>query len=181
MRKVLFSVLAAALAVATLPAATLNGVTMPDSVSVGGKTLVLNGMGLRSRMMFKVYVAGLYLEQKASDGDAIVNADSPKRLVLHFVRDVDNETIKEAIAGAFDANAKATLRAQIDQFTSAFESFEVGDQMTMTYVPGTGTQLNVKGNDKLTIPGHPFAKALFGIWLGANPPNADLKKGLLGK
>jgi hypothetical protein len=51
----------------------------------------------------------------------------------------------------------------------------------MTYVPGTGTRLTVKGNDKLTIPGQPFAKALFTIWLGPNPPNSDLKKGLLGQ
>ena len=44
------------------PAAELAGVTMPDTDTVEGKTLKLNGLGLRKKMVFKVYVAGLYLE-----------------------------------------------------------------------------------------------------------------------
>jgi hypothetical protein len=165
---------------ATLPSATLAGVTLPDSSSAAGHALVLNGIGLRSRFSFKVYVAALYLPQKTSDGAAVVKAEVPKRIVLHFVRDVDDKTIREAIAGGFDANAQANLKSQIDQFTSALESFKVGDEMTVTYVPGTGTILNVKGKDKVTISGGAFAQALFGIWLGPKPPSADLKKGLLG-
>ncbi len=165
----------------SLTAATLSGVTLPDTATAGGKTLVLNGLGLRSRMMFKVYVAGLYLEQKSSDGAAIVNADATKRIVLHFVREVSNTQIRDAIVEGFDATARQSLAADIARFTGAFESFAPGDEMTITYVPGTGTQLTVKGQDKLVIPGFPFARALFGIWLGDNPPSGSLKNGLLGK
>lgn len=182
MRKVCALLLATAMLTGpALSAATLAGVTLPDSVQAGGKTLVLNGLGLRSRMMFKVYVAGLYVEQKNADGAAIYNADAPKRIVLHFVRDVSNTQIKEAIVDGFDPAAKQALKAEIERFTSAFESFAVGDEMTITYLPGSGTQLNVKGQDKLTIPGFPFARALFAIWLGDNPPSSSLKNGLLGK
>lgn len=182
MRKAFALPLALVVAASTaLSAATLAGVTLPDTAQAGGKTLVLNGLGLRSRMMFKVYVAGLYLEQKSSDGATIVNTDATKRIVLHFVRDVSNTQIREAIVDGFDPGAKQALKAEIDRFTGAFESFAPGDQMTITYVAGTGTQLNVKGQDKLTIPGFAFAKALFGIWLGDNPPSAGLKNGLLGK
>jgi hypothetical protein len=181
MRKFLSLLLVTLLGAATLTAGSLSGVTLPDSVKVGDKTLVLNGLGLRSKMMFKVYVAGLYVEQKSSDGDAIVNADAPKRITLHFVRAVSNDQIKEAIVDGFDANAKSALKSQIDQFGAALEPFNENDEMSVTYVPGTGTVLNVKGKDKLTIPGFPFAKALFGIWLGANPPSSSLKNGMLGK
>jgi hypothetical protein len=167
-------------AAVALSAANLAGVTLPDSTSAGGHALVLNGMGLRTRFTFKVYVAGLYLPQKSNDGPAIAGADLPKRIVLHFVRDVESDSMKEAISNGFDDNAKKTLKAQIDQFTSALEPFKVGDEMSVTYLPGTGTVLNVKGKDKLTIPGMEFAKALFGIWLGPKPPSAELKKGLLG-
>ena len=180
MRKVLSLAFATLLGASTLAAATLAGVTLPDTASVAGKTLVLNGVGLRTKVMFKVYVAGLYVEQKSTDGNALVNADAPKRITLHFVRSVSNDQIREAIVDGFDANAKATLKAQIDQFGAALEPFAEHDEMSVTYVPGTGTVLNVKGKDKLTIPGFPFAKALFGIWLGDNPPSSSLKKGLLG-
>ncbi|HEY1965075.1 MAG TPA: chalcone isomerase family protein, partial [Acidobacteriaceae bacterium] len=67
-----------------LRAATLAGVTLPDTAQVGGKTLVLNGLGLRTKMMVKVYVAGLYLEQKSSDPNAIIKADAPKQIIMKF-------------------------------------------------------------------------------------------------
>ena len=38
---------------------TVNGVTLPGSVQAGGQTLVLNGVALRKKAIFKVYVAGL--------------------------------------------------------------------------------------------------------------------------
>ena len=46
-----------------------QGVNLPDQLQVSGKTLQLNGLGLREATIFKVrvYVAGLYLEQKSTD------------------------------------------------------------------------------------------------------------------
>ena len=44
-----------------LHAASLAGVTLPDTAQVAGTTLVLNGLGLRKKFVVKVYVAGLYL------------------------------------------------------------------------------------------------------------------------
>ncbi len=58
-----------------------------------GKTLVLNGLGLRTKFVVKVYVAGLYLEQKSSDANAILKADAPKRLVMQFMRDFEQEAV----------------------------------------------------------------------------------------
>ncbi|HYQ91780.1 MAG TPA: chalcone isomerase family protein [Candidatus Competibacteraceae bacterium] len=55
-----------------------------------------------------------------------------------------------------------------------------GGVMTFTYKPGVGVQVDLGGATKGTIKGDDFAKALFSIWLGANPPNAGLKAGLLG-
>ena len=180
MRKVFCLMLITLLGATNLPAATLAGVTLPDSAKVGDQTLVLNGMGLISKMGMKVYVTGLYLTQKSSDGAAIINADAPKRIVLHFMREVDHNKLKKNIGGEFDANAKATLKPQIEQFTSGFETLNAGEEMAFTYFPGTGTTLTVKGKDKVTIPGLPFGQAVFGIWLGAKSPSS-LKKGMLGQ
>jgi hypothetical protein len=173
-------VLAAAL---SLSGASLSGVTLPETTDVGGRTLVLNGMGLRSRMMFKVYVGGLYLPQKSGDAGAIILADGPKRMVLHFLRSVSRDQMVEAYTEAFAANApdaQKTLKAEIDKLMAAFEPMNEGEQMTFTYLPGTGTTLAIRGKDKVTIQGLPFAKAMFSAWLGPKPPSADLKKGLLG-
>ena len=65
---------------------TLADVTLPETMTVGNKTLVLNGMGVRSKFFVKVYVAGLYLEKKSGDASAIIQADAAKRIVLQFIR-----------------------------------------------------------------------------------------------
>ena len=171
-----------ALAVPAL-AATLAGVALPDSVTVGNQTLVLNGMGVRTKLFVKVYVGGLYLEKKSTDANAVVQADAGKRIVLQFVRDVSRDQMTEAFDESLKANggAKAgALKSEIAQFLGALEPLKTGEQFVVTYVPGTGTTVSVRGKDKLTIPGLPFGQLVFSMWLGPKPPNGDLKKGLLG-
>jgi hypothetical protein len=167
----------------TLYAASLAGVTMPDTVQVGSTKLVLNGVGLRTKFVVKVYVAGLYLEQKSSDAGAILKADAPKRLVMQFVHGASKSQMTNAFEDSFKDNspdAVKTMKGDIDKFLGAVEPVKDGDQMVFTYFPGTGTTLTINGQDKVTISGAAFAEVLFSVWLGPKPPNADLKKGILG-
>ena len=60
-------------------AADVGGVNVADKASVGGKELVLNGAGIRTRMVCKDYVGSLYLPQKAADLVAVLAA-SPRRI-----------------------------------------------------------------------------------------------------
>ena len=172
------------LSLVQLHAATLAGVTLPDSQQVGGKNLVLNGLGLRTKMMVKVYVAGLYLEQKSSDPNAIMKSDTPKRIVMHFVYHPSKSQMADAFNDGFKDNspdAVKTMKPNIDKLNAALEDLKAGDEMVFTYVPGTGTNLTINGKDKLTIAGQPFAQALLSVWLGPKPPTADVKKGMLGQ
>lgn len=168
----------------SLHAGTLNGVTLPDTVQAGGTTLVLNGMGLRTKFMVKVYVAGLYVAQKSSDPATILKADAPRRIVMHFVRDVNKSQLTDGFTESFNNNtpdAAKTLKADVDRFFSAVEAVKDGEELVFTYVPGTGTTFSEAGKEKLTIDGPAFAEMLFSVWLGPKPPNASLKKGLLGQ
>jgi hypothetical protein len=167
-----------------LRAGTLAGVNLPDTVQVDSTSLVLNGLGLRTKFMVKVYVAGLYLTEKSRNPEAIVMAGATKRIVLHFVRNVSRSQITDAFSDDFRKNspdAARTLKPDIDRLLSAMEAVKEGNQMVFTYVPGTGTSFTINGQEKLTIPGAPFQQMLFSVWLGPNPPNASLKKGLLGE
>ena len=167
-----------------LHAASLAGVTLPDTQQVGSTNLVLNGLGLRTKMMVKVYVAGLYLEQKSSDPSAIIKADAPKRIVMHFVHGASKSQMADAFNESFNDNspdAVKTMKADIDRLLAALEPVKVGDQMVFTYVPGTGTTFAINDKEKLTIAGPAFGPVLFSVWLGPKPPNAGLKKGMLGQ
>ncbi len=168
----------------SLLGASLAGVTLPDTVQAGSTTLLLNGLGLRTKYMVKVYVAGLYLPQKSSDANAIIKADEPRRIVMHFVRGVTKNQISDGFEESFSDNtpdAKKTLRPDIDRLFAALEPVKEGDEMIFTYLPGTGTTFALNGKEKLTIAGPAFGQMLFSVWLGPKPPNASLKKGLLGQ
>jgi hypothetical protein len=182
MRKALVASALVCLLSIPLLAATLAGVTLPDTVTVGSQTLVLNGLGLRSKLIVKVYVGGLYLEKKTNDPAAIVQLDGPKRVVLQFIYgEVSREQMLEAFEDGFKNNAPNAPKAEVKQWLDAVETMKKGEQLTVTYVPGTGTTLTLRGKDKLTVPGLPFAQAVFAVWFGPKPPSSDLKNGMLGK
>jgi len=162
-----------------------HGVNVPEQIQVQTSPLTLNGLGLRQATLLKVnvYVAALYVAQKSTDANAILAANTPKHLVLHFVRDVDGADIKKAWEEGFEDNAKAQLPAlkeRIEQLQAWMVDMKSGQQLTFTHKPGAGIEVDVNGTVKGTIEGDDFAKAFLSIWLGPKPPNAGLKEGLLG-
>jgi hypothetical protein len=168
----------------SLNAAGLAGVNLPDTSTVGDKSLVLNGMGLRSEFMVKVYVAGLYLPHKSNDASAIIKVDEPKQIVMQFLHDASKKQLSDAFDESFkdnDPDAERAMKSNVDGLLGALEDVKVGQQMVFTYLPGKGTTLAVNGKDKLTVAGAPFGQLVFSVWLGPKPPTAGLKKGILGQ
>jgi hypothetical protein len=87
-------------------AAQLEGATLADTLKAGEKTLKLNGLGLRKKAMFKVYMGGLYLESPSKDAGAILASDQAEAIRLHFLRDLTKAQLVEAFQEGFEANAK---------------------------------------------------------------------------
>ena len=160
-------------------------VSFPDQASVDGNTLPLNALGLRQATALKVnvYVAALYVARASTDAGAILGASTPKQLILHFVRGVGRSDLTKAWDEGFEANAKGQLPAlkeRIEKLKSLMADMKSGERLTFTHKPGGGLLVDVAGAPKGNVEGDDFAKALFSIWLGAHPPNASLKAGLLG-
>ncbi|MFL5320702.1 MAG: chalcone isomerase family protein [Myxococcaceae bacterium] len=166
-------------------AGELNGVKMPDSTKAGDKDVVLNGMGLRKKFIFKVYVAGLYLENKASDASTVLKTDQTRRVVMHMLRNLDRKTMAEAIQSGFEKNNKdqmPKLKDRLDNLLKDLpDELKEGDDVVITYYPAKGTKLEVKGKDSTVVEGKDFADAMFSVWLGSSPVDESLKNGMLGK
>jgi hypothetical protein len=167
-------------------AGELEGVQLPDQVTVSGRNLVLNGLGVREAtvLMVNVYVAGLYLEAKSSDPAAIVEPGRPKRIVMKFVRSVGKEKLTEAFTEGFDKNAgadRAAVASGLAALNAAMADVKKDDVIALTYLPDNGVAVSVKGKEAALIPGAEFQRVLFSIWLGAHPPNVSLREGLLGR
>ncbi len=161
------------------------GVRLPDSVQVAGQTLVLNGLGIReaTALQVDVYVAGLYVPQRSRDVNAILAPDRPRRVVMRFVRDVSRSDAVEGFTTGFQRNSPsdlAALRPSIQRLTSMVSAMHEGDVVTITYVPGEGTAIDIAGRARGTIEGVLFGRAVFMNFIGPRPPNRGLRVGLLG-
>jgi hypothetical protein len=184
MRKLILAA-ALTLAAAGADAATVSGVTVPDSVVVNNQKLVLNGAAMRKKFIIKVYVGALYLAAKQNNAAAIIAADAPRRQVLHFVFDVDKEKMAEAWSeGLADntPNASPEVKTAFKTLSSWMEDMKDGQEIVLTYVPGIGTTVEVAGKNKGVLGGKAVADAILNTWLGPKPgPGSDFKKGVLGQ
>jgi hypothetical protein len=157
-------------------------VRMPDTVTISGKQVKLNGMGLRKKFVFDVYVAGLYVESPSRDAAQILASDQVKRITLYMLRDLSRDKIIDALREGFEKNGKDQMpvwKDRLDQLTGMIRDAKKGSTIVITYLPGTGTLFST-GTDRSVIPGKDFADALFSVWLGHNSADDGLKKGLLG-
>jgi hypothetical protein len=166
-------------------AGELAGVTLPDEVTVSGRTLRLNGMGLREATVLRVdvYVAGLYLETPSSSAAEILDSEAPRRLVMEFVRAVRRKDLVKGFTEGFEKNAgrdREALLERLGRLNAWMPDVGEGDTLTFTYTSGEGLLVVVKDEAKGIIPGADFARAFLSIWLGPSPPNPGLKEGLLG-
>jgi hypothetical protein len=168
----------------TVAAAELDGIVMPDTQKVAGTSLVLNGLALRTHsiLRIRVYVAGLYLEHRSSDPDAILASSEPKLLRFVFVRDVDAETARnswrESLANSCGKPCRVPAE-NIDRFLSAIPPMHKGDTTTFVFTP---EGLDAFKNEELIgrVPDLDFVHVILATFIGAHPTSAAVKRGLLG-
>jgi len=165
-------------------AATLAGVAVPDTANVANTPLVLNGVGLRTKLFFKIYVGALYVPQKSDDAEAVIASTGPDRVLMHMIYEVSKDQFADAWHDDFKSNNPDTydsLHDQIEQFIAYFGDSKKDDVITIDWVPGQGTQISWNGTSRGNIPGDAFHKALMNVFFGPHPPTKSLKVGMLGK
>ncbi len=170
-------------------AAEVAGVKLEDKARLGNAELVLNGIGLRTKVFFKVYVIGLYLPAKAATGAAVLEQKGVKRAHLVLLRDVSAEDFSDALIEGLKNNSTeaelAALKARIDQFRQtivAAGEVKSGLVVHLDFLPDSGTRLTLGGKQQgKDIPGEDFFNALLRIWVGEKPIQDNLKEALLGK
>ena len=172
-------------------AATIDvaGVKIEDTVDVQGAKLQLNGAGIRYKVIFKVYVAALYLGTKATTAQEAYAAPGPKRLSITLLRDIDAETLNKSITEAFENNTPPDEIARftpgvsrIRQALSDQKKLHSGDNFTIEGTSDGGAILSIKGVQQgEPMKGAGLFNALIRAWLGPKPADLKLKDSLLGK
>jgi hypothetical protein len=193
MRNVVATAVLAVLMVAAASAAAveISGVKIADKVVLakGGPELVLNGAGMRQKLMtVDVYVGALYLTAARRTAKEVLADNGPKRVLMHVV--VDELTAKELTASLNNAIAANLIPAEIaliekrlsglNRMMNSIGVLKRGGVVNIDFLPGTGTRITVDGVEKLTIPGEDFFRALLRIWIGAKPVDGRLRDAMLG-
>jgi len=167
----------------------VGGLKFDDTVKVAGKELKVNGAGVRTRIVVKVYSMVLYLPEKKDTTAGVLDSPGPRRFALGMLREVTGDELGQAFMAGITANTDKAERSkfvnQLAQFGEAFVSIpqgKKGDVITVDWVPDTGTVMALNGKPI----GEPmkdigFYNALLKIWLGDKPVDSSLKPQLLGK
>jgi hypothetical protein len=155
----------------------------PAQQTFAGQALSLNGKGVRTKLMFNLYTAGLYLPTKSTDTAAILAANTPSAVRLEITSSmITSEKMEEAVREGFKkSTADPAIQPRIEQLIAVFkEAIKEGDVYDFVYKPSSVIIIK-NGKQSASIAGNDFKQAFFGIWLGANPVQGSLKKALLGQ
>ena len=174
------------LQIGILQAREFRGIDVPDQVLLDGASddISINGVGMRTKFFFDIYIGALYLEEAAKSRDQVLYQKGSKRILMHFV--YDEVGSKKLVAGwneGFEENLNdeklAELAERIKNFNAMFETVHAGDEILLDYIPSQGTRITIKGEVKGIIEGKDFNQALLNIWLGDEPADDDLKEAML--
>lgn len=163
-------------------AASIEGVDFPDTVQEQGKTLALNGLGVRTYWSFNVYAAGLYLETKSADENSILDSKSNKFIKMHYFRDVGQSDARKVWKKSFESYCPPPcekFKDSIEKFNSQVTDIKKGSSVSYYFTNNSLEIRTVSGSHK--IEQAEFPKMVLSTWIGKNPPTDKLKNGLLGK
>jgi hypothetical protein len=183
------AVIALAVVLPAGAAVDVSGYKFEDTAKVAGKDLKLNGAGMRTKFVIKVYAAGLYLPEKKTTVAEVLKQDGPRRITLIMARDVSSDDFGKAFMDGLNENVdkaeKSKIVSQIGKFGEMFamvDGLKKGDVLHIDWVPASGTYIELNGKKLIeNVPDITFYNALMRIWLGDKPVDRSLKPALLGE
>jgi hypothetical protein len=162
-----------------------KGINFPDHAVVEGTDLTLNGIGLQKMTFLRVdvYVGALYVAAISRDPKALIDSGSPQKLILHFLRSVNVRDVRDQWTKDFVhvvPDRPASLMQRVAMLNTWLSDMKSGQRLTFVRQPGAGIEVYIGDVLKGTVPGDDFSRVFMSIWLGAAPPSAGLRAGLLG-
>ncbi len=166
----------------------VNGVKLPRTIDFKGRTIELNGVGIRSKLWFDVYTQALYLSKLSQDPKDILDSRTLMAVRIQITSSLVSskkfsKSINNGLKKSVGDEKWAFFKPQLDLLEKFINSEEIveKDIFNLVFNPDDESLWIVK-NDivKGQIPGLDFKQAFFGIWLSDNPIDKTLKNDLLG-
>ena len=192
-RRLTLAFLAAALALtvpvtASAQTTDVAGVKFDNEIALRGSKLLLNGTGIRTKFVIKVYAAGLYVPTRLGTPEAVWDTKAPRLLKVVMLREVDADDMGKLLTSGMEKNTSreefaraAPGTARLLELFAAKKKLAPGDSFSIEWAPGAGTVISINGKAEEPIAEPDFFASLMKIWLGRSPADDALKDALLGK
>lgn len=145
--------------------------------------LVLLGSATKRFLTFRVVSVDLYIGEGHAATDILKNI--PKRIEVNYHVNIPKAELERATTQGIQKNVSKeeflALSPQIRQINSYYSDVSSKDQIAVTYIPGSGSQVEVNNKIKGTVPGEAFGRAFFAIWIGEKPVDSKARLKLLGE
>jgi Chalcone isomerase-like len=146
-------------------AAELDGVQFPETQLVDGKTLHLNGYGLRaySILGIHIYVAGLYVERLSTDPVEIIRSSETKLVTVRFERNVSADDARNAWRDSLANNCLNPCHLapeDVLRFLAMVPAMHKGDSYALLFTQ-SGATVTVNGQQIGTLSQRQFIIAEF--------------------
>jgi hypothetical protein len=166
-------------------AKTINNVDLKEQITQNEQTLELNGAGIRTKYFLKLYVGSLYTITNTKDAEKIIQSQEPMTIKLNITsKMITTERLKDALKEGFETvepKKLALIKDNVEKFDAVFtDKIELGDVYSFEAKDGIVTTTR-NGKVLIVINDQAFKEALFGIWIGKNAVDKDLKKEMLGE
>lgn len=170
-------------------AAEVSGQKVEDTAVVAGKTLKLNGAGIRSIGEAHIYLVAMYLTEKKNTEAGVLSVAGPKRLSLTFQRDLKAEALGQLFITASTKNSTKAEQAkvvnqivQLGDIFAAMADLKKGDILTLDWTPGKGSIMALNGKAQGDpLPEVEFFNSLLRIWVHEPSTYPELTAQVLGR
>lgn len=167
-------------------AARLEGQQLDNTTALAGRTLRLNGLGLRGVLWVKAFVAGLYLPATSKDPNQILTMLGPKRLRLKVMLEAPSHELTKSFQHGTSnetESARQALAKRVEALSALIDGLDKvhpGDVLDLDYIPDLGVQL--RHNDQPVgqpVPGEDLYRVVLKIFVGDRPVDKRMREGLL--
>lgn len=153
-------------------------IAAPQQVEVSDETLVRAGQATREELLVDLYQVSLYLPSKDADMDRITQQSVPKAFHVEVLYDgslpgdIPKEWAEELLPPIPDRKA--------EKLRQVYQNLNQGDELLITYAPGSGTTVKLNGETVFTDPGAELMAGVVDVFLGPNPASENVRQSLLG-
>jgi hypothetical protein len=160
------------------------------------RPLALTGTGVRKKLFFKVYGFAFYVEPEIARRhlrefagrpaeqlkgtkavyDMLIELPAPRLVVMHFVRDVDGESMRDALASSLEPVPDG--HPAKERFLGLWkEPIPSGTEVALLFDPGGEVLVLRDGQELGIVRSEALATALLRTWLGPEPISWDIREG----